>query len=247
MRFDGNIISERLLERGWQLEVLTFPETTSTNDMARSLASSDDRLRLLAADAQIRGKGSHGRSFFSPDGTGFYVTLAVPETDPGFQATLAAGVAAAAAVRTVYGSEVRLKWVNDLRFSGRKVGGILCERLSSGTVLVGLGINLCTPRDGFPDELKQTAGSLEADPGRKNDLAAEFAHRFLSLSGTPETVLPRYRVLCETLGRKVRFTENGTEREGLAVEIGADGALIIEADGVRKTYASGEISVRTAD
>ncbi len=247
MRFDSNIISERLLERGRQLEVLTFPETTSTNDLARFLAASDDRLRFLAADAQTRGKGSHGRSFYSPDSTGFYVTLAVPGTDPGFQATLAAGVAAAAAVRAVYGSEVRLKWVNDLRYSGRKVGGILCERLSSGTVLVGLGINLCSPEGGFPAELRETAGSLEADPGRKNDLAADFVHRFLSLAETPETVLPRYRVLCETLGRRVRFMENGTEREGLAADIGADGSLIIEEDGVRKTYASGEISVRTAD
>ncbi len=247
MGFEKDQILSALRTRDSMLQVLTFAQTTSTNDLARELASIEDVCRLIVSDCQTKGKGSHGRSFYSPDSTGFYVTLAVPEMDPTFPATFAAGVAASDAVKEVYGMDVKLKWVNDLRFEGKKAGGILCERLSSGTVLVGLGINLCEPRDGFPPEIAETAGALGADPDRKSELAGAFAARFLELSDCSSDVLPFYRERCETLGRTVRFTAEGEERSGTALDVADDGALIIEENGVRTAYASGEISVRVID
>ncbi len=247
MGFEKDQILSALRVRGCAIQVLTFAQTTSTNDLARELATIEDTPRLVVSDCQTKGKGSHGRSFYSPDSTGFYVTLAVPEMDPEFPATFAAGVAASDAVREVYGLDVKLKWVNDLRFDGKKTGGILCERISSGTVLIGLGINLCEPRDGFPPEIAKTAGALGVDPERKSELAGVFAARFLELTKRNYDVLPLYRERCETLGRTVRFTSEGEERTGTALDVADDGALIIETDGVRTAYSSGEISVRTVE
>ncbi len=61
---------------------------------------------------------------------------------------------------------VGLKWPNDLRVGGKKLGGVLCEYESKGgsppAVIVGVGINLKAPPGDFPPDLRECATSLAA-------------------------------------------------------------------------------------
>jgi BirA family transcriptional regulator, biotin operon repressor / biotin---[acetyl-CoA-carboxylase] ligase len=115
--------------------VLYFRTTGSTNDIAASLAAEPDAFgTVVIADAQTAGRGRRGRTWFSPAGSGLYVSVVVTParsaTDPGRATTLltlATGVALAEGVERATGLAPAIKWPNDLLIGRRKVAGILAE------------------------------------------------------------------------------------------------------------------------
>jgi BirA family biotin operon repressor/biotin-[acetyl-CoA-carboxylase] ligase len=80
---------------------------------------------------------------------------------------LAAGLAAAEAIRAVTGLTIDLRWPNDLLIGPRKVGGILVESKildgSANYVVVGIGINV--HQRAFSQDLTATATSLDLETG----------------------------------------------------------------------------------
>ena len=244
MSFNSKEISALLNDTGYTADVVALPCTTSTNDIARSLAEKTNHTVIVVADQQTKGKGSHGRSFFSPGDTGFYMTFSVPKADSAVQMTLAAGVASVQAVFEVCHRKVGIKWVNDLIYNGKKVSGILCERMPDGTVLLGIGINMKAPKEGFPPEIDDAATALDADPDLVNQLAVSIYTHFMDLIEHRDSILFLYREKCITLGKKVRYTYNGREQCGLASDVDEDGSIIIVQDGESRKFSSGEISVR---
>lgn len=144
-------------------------ETGSTNDDARAAADAGAASgHVVVADAQRRGRGSHGRSWSSPAGTDLYLSIVEraqlpPHAIPVL--TLAVGLGVSRAVETLApGREVRVKWPNDVWLDGRKCAGILVESSSTGARIdafvigIGLGVN----RTEWPPELARTATSLRA-------------------------------------------------------------------------------------
>lgn len=135
---------------------------------------------VVTADAQRRGRGRLGRTWFSPPGENLYLSvllrppLAPPRTP---FLTLCAGVALAQAATAVLTPAdaaavtsasaapiVQLKWPNDLLLGQRggplrKAGGILTELVCSGGqvdfVVIGLGVNVNCLQ--FPAELSATS------------------------------------------------------------------------------------------
>jgi len=223
---------------------VVFENVGSTNIAARELAPKLAGNFLVAANSQSAGRGSHGRQFHSPEG-GFYLTAALRDVPFSLPVTAAAGVAAAEALQQVCGRAVALKWVNDIRFGGKKAGGILCERTGDGAVLVGLGLNLQTPAGGFPKELAAIAGALDIDPACCNALAAAFYASLTALLQAPQSIVPRYSALCETLGQHVRFELGGKTLTGTALSVDGQTALTVKLDdGGSVVLQSGEASVR---
>ena len=85
--------------------------------------------------------------------------------------TTLAAVAVSEAIEAVAGVPADIKWVNDIYVRGRKVCGILTEasfNLEDGTLdyaVVGIGINVYEPKGGFPESIRDRAGSLASAPG----------------------------------------------------------------------------------
>lgn len=63
-----------------------------------------------------------------------------------------------------------IKLPNDVLIQGKKVCGILVERVVSGHLIIGIGVNVNNSLDSFPDELRGSATSLKAESGRECDL-----------------------------------------------------------------------------
>ncbi|MGN0254726.1 MAG: HTH domain-containing protein [Chordicoccus sp.] len=100
-------------------------------------------------------------------------------------ATLVADV-----IKAVTDIEVRVRPVNDLYVGDRKVGGILTEAGSDFDtgelqwLVIGIGINVSTPADAFPEEIRERAGSLYPDghaPVTRNELVAAIINRLLKI------------------------------------------------------------------
>lgn len=122
----------------------------STNTHAKHLAlDGAPHGTVVLAHQQTEGKGRLGRSFDSPL-SGIYLSMVIkPSFDPMLSTliTNAAAVAVSEAIDEVCGLESRIKWVNDIYISGKKVCGILSEGLTDfetgqiESIIVGIGIN----------------------------------------------------------------------------------------------------------
>lgn len=231
-------------------------ETTSTNMEAVCLAQLGiEHGTVVVAEHQTAGKGRLGRSWHSPAGGNLYCSVILRATMPPEQAPkglpwipLASAVAAARAVKTVTGLQPAVKWPNDLLVGHRKLGGLLCESGVAGRqnlyVVVGIGINVNTPREAFPVDLQDAATSLVTELSHPVDRAALLAAFLFELEGRVNPLLAgltvkssdllhEYSSLCSTLGRKVRVSlADGATVEGVAHSIAVNGSLcIVESDG----------------
>lgn len=241
-------------------------EIDSTNTEAKRLAAAGSRLGaddrvLIAARSQTAGRGRLGRDFFSPPDTGLYMTLLYGTEQPLDQVvtvTAAAAIAASRAIAHCTGTEVGIKWVNDLYRNGCKICGILTEAVpllshpGMNGIVVGWGINLTT--EGFPPGLRAPAGCL-LDERAPSDapldagiLCGRIARELLILLDTksvtaPET-LNEYRRRLILTGHRIYATRGNERMEGIVRGVDdAFGLILDTADGVRVLH-SGEVSVR---
>ncbi len=253
-------IMRRLQTAG--LAVAVQPEVTSTNTLLRQQAKNGAKEgSVLFAQKQTGGRGRLGRAFFSPADTGIYGSILLrPQnlalTDAAGITTMAA-VSACEAIEAVGGENATIKWVNDIFMRGKKVCGILTEGVidpasaNAEFLILGVGMNVYPPPNGFPPELKNTAGAIfcERQPELRNRLAAAFLDRFFTYYQTDEKkdYPARYRNRCFVLGQKIRVIRPDSEREATALDTDEACRLLVEyPDGTREFLASGEISIRPA-
>lgn len=238
---------------GLSLSVSVLPEVDSTNTEARRKIMAGERLpQLILAETQSAGRGRMGRSFYSPEGVGIYLSLCFEVGRDGrdpLLLTTAAAVAVWRAIHRVTGIECGIKWVNDLYVDGRKVCGILAESLFLGEkryVILGVGVNLYTRE--FPEELREIAGGLGVKrSGLRNTLAAALGAELSALidDPMPHGFIELYRKHSLVLGREITYTENGASHRGIAESVDERGRLTVRhADGSGHLLASGEITLR---
>jgi BirA family biotin operon repressor/biotin-[acetyl-CoA-carboxylase] ligase len=169
---------------------------------------------------------------------------------------LAAGTAAAQAIRKTTGLPARLKWPNDVLIGGKKVVGILAEAThGADRVVVGVGINANIALDALREVSGHPVTSLQAQLGRPVQREVliravlrelDQAYAVLRAAGVPE-LLGRWRELAETLGRPVRVEMAGATIHGTAFDIDEAGALLIRLDdGTVRRVVAGDVRMREA-
>jgi BirA family biotin operon repressor/biotin-[acetyl-CoA-carboxylase] ligase len=221
-------------------DAIRLGEVGSTQTEARRLAEAGaPEGTLVWAEHQTRGRGRLGRRWLDEPGASLLLSIVLrPRVDPGRlpQLSLVAGVAVAEAIRAECGLPAALQWPNDVTVAGRKAGGILAESFvgPDGAPVVILGIGLNVNQTAMPGELGDRATSLRLEAGRPFDrerLLAALQERLLGwyrrwLAEGFGGVREAWRALSATLGRRV-------ERDGeagVAVDLGADGALLVRTD-----------------
>ncbi|MEM1484001.1 biotin--[acetyl-CoA-carboxylase] ligase [Oscillospiraceae bacterium PP1C4] len=239
-------------------ELVVYPVIDSTNNAAKLLAKNGaPHGAVVIAEHQTAGKGRLGRSFYSPNATGIYMTIILRPTLPvehSLLITSAAAVAAARAVEQITGVPAQIKWVNDLYFKGKKLCGILSEAAiaADGTlnyVVVGIGINCST--DSFPAELEDVATSIAAANGNDeidcNGLIAAILNHFDKVYKQLETreFIAEYKLRSCVLGKTVRMIQGETSQEVIALDIDENAHLVVRTpEGERLVISSGEVSLK---
>jgi len=239
-------------------EIAYFTELDSTNRKAKELAAEGaPEGTLVVAEAQTRGRGRIGRSWYSPFRTGIYTSLILRPRLPPHEApkiTLVTGVAVAEALLAGTPLKPDIKWPNDILIRGRKICGILTETSTEmdaiDFVVVGVGINVNTRE--FPVDLKEIATSVYLETGKIFDrvmLVQEFLRQFerlytLFLHSGFEPIGKRWSELSILLGKDVTVHMIDRTCKGRVLELNRDGALIIrdEHGELEKIY-SGDIHI----
>ena len=250
-----------LLGDGFDVAVEECMDSTNTELWKRGMAGAKDKT-LLIAKSQRCGKGRLGRSFVSEEG-GLYMSLLLrPSLIPADTALITplAALAVAETIEKHTGKNALIKWVNDVFCDGKKVCGILTEAsldpvtVQTNFVVVGVGLNVYAPEEGFPENIKGIAGALfEADyceEGLMDIIAADVAKGISDYSQRINDKAPRdnYKKRCFVLGKDVTVHRGGESYETKAVDIDDRFGLITEGtDGKPLVLSSGEISVRVKD
>ncbi len=245
----------------WRNQIRCFDCIPSTNDLAKELARKGaPEGTVLIADRQTLGRGRLGRSFHSPAGAGIYMSVILrPQCKPGdlMHLTCAVGQAMCNAVEEATGIRPGIKWINDLVWERKKLGGILVELLLTpqgglDSAIVGIGINCAQKAEDFPPELSTIATSLAIATGRIPDrvkLAAAMIAQLHGMSGEllaeQASMLAQYRGDCVTIGQEVVLIRGNQRLSAHAIGVDNSGALLLRyPSGETEAVQSGEVSVR---
>ncbi len=230
-----------------------FEEVGSTSDVAVGLAERGaPEGTVVVANAQSAGRGRLGRSWASPPGAGLYLSAVLYPPRPDSLLTLATGVAVSGALVRATGLATALKWPNDVFVGRRKLAGILAEAGTAADgrsfVVLGIGINVLAAA--YPPDVAARATSLETELGRAVDRGLVLAELIAAVDaacvrlreGDAEGVLAEWRHLAAPLlGRPVEWNEGETHLSGIARDIDAQGALLVDAGGVPRRVVGGEV------
>lgn len=242
--------------------VIFMKETDSTNNFAKKLAMHEGYSclngTLIAANHQTSGRGRHGHSFESPAGTGLYMSLILrPDTDVSeFQMiTIADAVAVCLAIEDLYPAskgKLKIKWVNDIYFHGKKITGILTEALTnfeSGeieNVITGIGINVSTKN--FTGDNSGIAGSIfqseEEIAFRRDELCAKVADYVMAFADNLDdpNLIDAYRERSMLTGEDITYMKNDERFTGHVEGIDDNGGLVVlNSSGETETLRSGEV------
>ena len=236
------------------LPITVFSSLDSTNEEAkRQIMQPETPSRfVIVAEEQTNGRGRRGRTFYSPAGTGLYMTLVTTphmSTEQMVGVTSYAAVCAAESIQAICGKQPQIKWVNDIFLDGLKIGGILTEAISDfetgrvSRLMIGIGLNLqpCS----VPDELQHIMGFVNPNGQIKNQLAASILQALLRYEAEKDTYIDRCRRYSMVLGQDIAYEQNGTVYYGHAEDLDATGALIVRRDsGERDRLRSGEITLQ---
>lgn len=241
-------------------KVVVLPVIDSTNqyllDRISELQSGD----ACVAEYQQAGRGRRGRKWFSPFGANLYLSMywrleQGPAAAIGL--SLVIGIIMAEVLQELGADDVRVKWPNDLYLGDRKLAGILVELTGktgdAAQIVIGAGINLAM-RNAESDVINQGWVNLQEAGVHidRNTLAVRLIDELRTALQSFEQEglspwLSRWKKLDNFIDRPVKLIIGEREIFGISRGIDAQGALLLERDGVIRPWMGGEISLRSAE
>lgn len=241
------------IQRNLGLTACCFRSITSTNTVLKEYGKQGaPEWTAVIAEEQTEGRGRGEHRFYSPRGSGIYVSLLIRPKSRFFSPaaiTAAAGVAACEAIEELSpASRPEIKWMNDIFCEGKKVVGILAESVTLGSeafVVLGAGFNLHTPEGGFPAEIEEVAGTVFGEKklrfSRERMVIAFYRHFRKAYALSSQELYDAYRQRMMALGQAVVFEGRPARATGLASDYRLE---LTFDDGETRYLNSGEISLK---
>ncbi len=236
----------------------TYDTIGSTNTLLKEMANNGaEEFTLIVANHQTNGRGRKDRSFFSPKDTGLYFSLLLrPDISPekALYLTTCASVCCSRAIEDISNEKAQIKWVNDVYVNNRKVCGILTEASFSTSgkldyAIVGIGLNVFMPKDDFPADIQNKAGSIfanEVEDETRCILLSYILNYFDEYYPHLEqkTFLDEYRRRSMITGKDIEILGRTQNNLAKAIEINDDFSLKVSyPDGSFEDLSSGDVSI----
>ncbi len=241
------------------VNVYSFDRVGSTNVIAHKYAEREEpEGTIVLAERQTAGKGRLGRSWHSPSKRGIYMSLILrpqiaPSQAPGL--SLVAALSIARTMREYPGIKATIKWPNDVIYEGQKLAGVLTELAAEidrvRYVIMGIGINVNHDEGDFPPDLRQKASSLmivshaQIDRIKLTRLLLTFLeeHYLEYLSRGFKRLIKPIKSYSSVLGKSVSFRSDEELCTGTAIDIDAQGLLVVKIGAKTISLSSGEITL----
>ncbi len=228
------------------MKFTVIPETDSTNKYLKEKIKSGEIFSdtALLSFSQACGRGRLSRSWYSEDKKSLTVSVALKSPLSPASTLLAALGVFDVLSKTLGEHNLKIKWPNDIISEGKKLCGILCERVLDFTV-IGIGLNV--NNESFPEDISEKATSLAILTGKHFEIEALgmkisesvrttlINHRFT----LTEEARNKYKNLCVNLGREVQFGE--PLQKGTASDISPIGELVVHTPSGYESIAFGDV------
>ena len=254
--FSKDTIKSGLETRIVGREIYVYNKTSSTNDIAWSLANKHNSEGVVVlTEGQTKGRGRLGREWFSLPQKCILCSIILKSNILSERLnllTIGASVAISKAIRDATFLPAYIKWPNDVVVKGKKVCGILAEKRKTKTdfIVVGFGINVNLDEEDFPRDLCGKATSLKMEYAKKvsrveliQKVLFEIEKMYLYLrKGEGSPLFEEWKEMSSIMGKQVRVILPNEVAEGQALGIDPDGALILRLDsGISKRITEGTI------
>lgn len=234
-------------------EIIILDSVDSTNNYLKKLTEENIKDgTIVIAKNQTKGRGRTGNSFFSPDG-GLYMSILFGSELNVESLTALSGVSVCHAIEKCTELSPKIKWVNDIYIDRKKICGILAEGTVSPdgrlkNIILGIGLNILAPKDGFPEDIKDKAGALYDDTvpsDTENKITAEIINfLFEILAEKSDKYIEEYKKLSLLTGKEIEYRKNNQIFTGQVISIDDSLKLIVKKeDGKKDVLSSGEIKI----
>jgi len=238
----------------------------STQKRAIELLRNGHYGAVVTALHQSAGVGRMGKTFWSPDSTGLYVSLTLPLPNPIERfplLSLWAGVTVVRAIREAgvilspvpinLTRRLSLKWPNDVLLDGKKLAGILVNSVVIGAkplgAVLGIGVNLNMEKKDFPADIRNIATSIKAATGNEWDrqlfqthLLSVIERMWRQITETNDSILSEWLRWGPDIGQPITLHDDNETYEGKFAGLTHEGELVLSlADGNKKSFLSGLI------
>lgn len=237
--------------------IAVIPVIDSTNQYLLDRMNQLESGFACVAEYQQAGRGRRGRKWFSPFGANLYLSMywrleQGPAAAMGL--SLVIGIVMAEVIQSLGAENVRVKWPNDLYLNDRKLAGILVELTGktgdAAQIVMGAGINLGMRGEGTSEinqgwiNLQEAGVTID-----RNQLAASIINSLRAALPLFERdglapFVHRWEKLDNFINRPVKLLIGEREIYGIARGIDKQGGLLLEQEGVIKSWVGGEISLR---
>lgn len=232
------------------MSIIELKQINSTNDYIKNHLKNLKHFDVITTLNQTKGKGRRHNQWYSDENSLTFSLLiqdALHKTAiqlmPFYVAYLMRQIISA------YTSKVQIKWPNDLLINNKKVSGILIESIIQGDkihLIIGIGLNI--NQTGFPDSLKQTATSLKQVLNKTldkkailNDIVDSLISQFDDYKNKPQKILAYCNQHLAYKNQIIQFQNHQGIQTGKCLGIDHNGHLIMDIDGIQKSFVSGEI------
>jgi len=209
---------------------------------------------VILADQQEAGRGRLGRTWHTINDALAMSIILRPDLPPTQvpQLSLVTAVALHQALSR-HCPDIRIKWPNDLLIHGAKVAGILTEMRAQPhqveAVIVGIGINIKAPQDGWPADIHQSVTDLQCHTSTLISRLACASEIINSLDHWYDIYLQQgFAPIRQAWwdahvasGEKVRIFDGQRYIEGIAQALDEDGALLLKREGSVQRILAGEL------
>ena len=248
---------KKYLKHPFEISLLSV--TNSTNEDAKVLASMGaPNGTVICSRKQTAGHGRMKKPFYSPDDCGIYMSIIIRNIADDFtpsQITALAATAICRAISRVCAKECKIKWVNDIYYREKKVCGILAESVYSKStlpdyVVLGIGLNVYEPDNGFPEELQDIATSLYKEGDITTDIRGKLTAAILNeiaecRSFDKQFLYKYYKSRLFILGRDVCVTNNESSYLARVIDLDSSYRLLVQDENAElRTLSFGEVSLK---
>ena len=232
------------------MRIYRFDEINSTNTFLKGRADLEN-YDMAIARVQTAGRGRRGNDWKSPEGAALFSFALKEEVylplEEWRKLPLVVGISVLRGLEKVEAGDYKFKWTNDVYLEGRKVSGILVEKVDN-FFIIGIGVNVNNTEFG---ELERRATSLSRESGKRyepEEIALKIIEEFKRcyskfLMGGWNELLYEINSKNYLRDRSIKIDLRNRVEEGVAREIASDGTLVVDVDGERRNYDVGEIHI----